>query len=72
MSFTNSSRDDPLLLLTLNHLLQECSHFGISTTNKDRDQLLRELNQATGRCYSVSASAPVSTRANAYVQNNNA
>ena len=69
MSFANSSRDDPLLLLTLAHLLQECAHFGISTSGRDRDTLLRELNQKTGRCYAINGSAPVSLTATAHVLN---
>ena len=71
MSFSNSSRDDPLLLLTFAALLTECAKWNVVTTNKDRDQLMRELTVASGMNYRINGSAPVSRSATKYVQNSN-
>ena len=72
MSFSNSSRDDPLLILTFAHLLIEAARWGVTTANRDRDEILRTLNQVSGLCYTMSAQTPVSRATTAFTLNPNA
>jgi hypothetical protein len=60
-----------LLLLTFAHLLEEAASYGVVTTGKNRDQILAELNAASGLCYICNASAPTHRSATAFVQNPN-
>jgi hypothetical protein len=64
-----SSIDDPLLILTFAALLTEAARWGVTTTGRDRDAILADLNRTSGLCYAVNGNAPVSRTAQAYVSN---